>query len=144
MPRELVTEMQEKRRKLGRHSQSKKTQAEPMTDIVTQSAELRANVAAMIAEYLALGVRLTPHQIFHQLVARGLLEDTPADYDNLVKVLPNEHGGGMSAERDREQRLTDLKDVIAKAQDRLEHGEPNLIEDIEAILGSAFCEPAKA
>jgi len=109
-----------------------------MTDPLIETGELRANVAAMIAEYLALGVRLTPHQIFHQLVARGLLEDTPDDYDNLVRVLPSEHGGGASTELGRDQRLNVLKHAIATAQDRLDQGEPNLLEDIEAILLNAL------
>ena len=100
--------------------------------------ELKAGVTAMIDEYLSLGVRLTPHQIFHQLVARGLLEDTPDDYDNLAKVLPSELGGGMHAELQREERLNLIKDAIQRAQDRLELGEPNMLEDVEPILRRAL------
>jgi hypothetical protein len=109
-----------------------------MTETPIEMGELKASVTAMIDEYLSLGVRLTPHQIFHQLVARGLLEDTPNDYDNLVKVLPNELGGGMRAELERDERLNLIKDAIQSAQDRLELGEPNLLEDIEAILRRAL------
>jgi len=45
----------------------------------------------MIDEYSSLGITLTPVQILHQLVSRGVLKNTPADYKSLLKVLPNGH-----------------------------------------------------
>jgi hypothetical protein len=44
----------------------------------------------MIDEYSSLGITLTPVQILHQLVSRGVLKNTPADYKSLLKVLPND------------------------------------------------------
>ena len=92
--------------------------------------ELRACVVATIDDYLSLGVKLTPLQIFRELVTRGLLNDTTDDYDNLQLVMASAYGVGLP----RQERLDRLKDAIREAGDRFERGEPDLLEDIEAIL----------
>ena len=111
-----------------------------MTRNRNETGDLRASVAAIIDEYSSLGVKLTPLQILNQLVGRGLLNDTPDDYDRLLEVLPEEHGGARWAGAERQQRLNSLKDTILQVQKRLERGEPDLLEDIEAILRRALDE----
>lgn len=100
--------------------------------------ELRASVTAIIDEYSSLGVKLTPLQILHHLVARGVLNDTPDDYEKLLEVLPNEQDGTRKTGAERHQRLNSLKEAILLVQERLERGEPDLLEDIEGILRRAL------
>ena len=104
-----------------------------MTQIQNDLARLRATVAAMIADYSSLGVTLTPPQMFRQLVERGLLQNTDHDFDALQLVMSSGGSGGLLG-LPRQERLDRLNDAILEAQDRLERGEPNLLEDIEAIL----------
>jgi hypothetical protein len=115
-----------------------------MSDMRTENGELKKNVAAMIEEYMSLGVRLAPQQIFLQLVARGLLEDTPEDFENLQQAMPSVNDGGSAAALERERRLHALQDIIREAHARFEAGEPNLLEDIEAILHHAFAATPQA
>jgi hypothetical protein len=105
-----------------------------MTQLQNDLGQLRATVAAMIAEYSLLGVTLTPPQMFRQLVERGLLQNTDHDFDALQLVMPSGPSGGNLIGLPRQERLDWLNNAILEAQDRFERGEPNLLEDIEAIL----------
>lgn len=56
---------------------------------------LIAQINSIIAEYTALGYRLTVRQLYYQLVARGVIPNTQRDYDNTQELLNNARLAGL-------------------------------------------------
>lgn len=60
-----------------------------------KSLALIETVNGVVNEYLADGYRLTIRQLYYQLVARGVIENTTKSYDNVVNLMTNARLGGL-------------------------------------------------
>jgi hypothetical protein len=116
----------------------------------------RANL--VIGEFRSRGFTLTLRQLYYQLVARSLLENTPAEYKRLGAVIKNVRRAGLidwAAIEDRTRNVrtsaswSDPADIVAAAAQQyredlwaLQHYRPEVWIEKDALIGviEAVCD----
>jgi hypothetical protein len=116
-----------------------------------KTLELIEKMNGIIREYTAQGYRLSVRQLFYQCVARGIVENTAAQYRRIVEIANNARMGGLMAwdaieDRGREfirraswPSAADLLDVATK-QFHMDmwHGQvvrPFVVVEKDALVG---------